>query len=103
MSTNLQEINAISQDHDRLHIEGLLGRYPDIDDTETNQILYFFKHATALETALVTCNDKIRSNYHKFCEDHPRVFCLGPRDYMFVAIIFISIIISTYFLWNAGL
>jgi hypothetical protein len=87
----------------RLHIEALLARYPDIHEDEVTEILEFHRSAPALETALLTCNDAVRDRYAQFQKDHSKYFGFRPRHYLLLAVILALIAIGTFYSWNAGL
>ena len=56
----------------RLRAGELLMRYPDIDETEERELLDFYNSASALDTALLTCNEALRPNISAFLASHKR-------------------------------
>ena len=64
---------------DRLHVERVLARYPEIDGEELAALKKWFrKDATAHDVALVASNEAIHTQYLRFRKEHVDRF--SPRD-----------------------
>jgi hypothetical protein len=87
----------------RKEIEELLAKYPNLNDEENSKILEFLTNAPGLETALLTCNEDIRSQLESFKADHRSELGFGPKEYLLLACILISIAITVYLSWDAGI
>jgi len=55
----------------RTHIESLLETYPAVDGDELALLLRWFrKQASALDVAMLACNERIAPGYRQFRRDH---------------------------------
>lgn len=55
----------------RTHIESLLDSYPDVSADELALLLRWFRsQASALDVAMLACNDAIAPGYGRFRRDH---------------------------------
>ena len=57
-------------DSGRPYVEDLLSRYPAITDAEKLAILDFLNKSSALDSALLTCNEAIAENLKAFRQDN---------------------------------
>ena len=85
------------------HIQDLLSRYPDIADSEQEEILKYLKKGPPLDTALLSTVERIRPQLARFREDHRRHFALGAKEYILVAVLLAALVALFAFLWDAGL
>ena len=85
------------------HIQGLLSRYPQVSDAETEEILRYLKKGPALDTALLTTVEPIRPRLARFREDHRRHFAIGVKEYAVVVTLVIALVALLAFLWDSGL
>lgn len=63
---------------DRAHVESMLARYPNIDSAELEDLVRWFKEASALDVAMVASNEGIRDAYAQFRREHVDRF--KPKD-----------------------
>ncbi|WP_226019074.1 hypothetical protein [Novosphingobium sp. FKTRR1] len=55
----------------RSHVESLLGAYPDVTPDELALLQRWFRsQASALDVAMVACNEQISAGYRQFRRDH---------------------------------
>lgn len=60
----------VGPEAERAQVEGVLGRYPNIDPSETQELVRWFREASALDVAMVASNEGIRDAYAQFRRDH---------------------------------
>lgn len=83
-------------------MKDLLFRYPDITDSERQELLTFLKKGPPLDAALLTTVDHLRPKLGRFRDDHRRHFDLGLREYVLVAAILAGLILMFALLWDSG-
>jgi len=58
-------------DERRAQAEALLARYPDLSQSEIDDLRHWFgKEATALETAMLAGDERLGAPYQQFRKDH---------------------------------
>lgn len=87
---------------DRVHIEALLSRYPEVSAEEDAEILRFMKKSPALDVALLSTAD-IRQQLARFRADHRKQFELGLHHYLGVLFLVAMLLIACAMLWDIGL
>lgn len=60
----------------RQHIEGLLRRYPNISEAETQDIITFLGTGNHLDVGLVSGSDELKETVARFRKEHSRHFRL---------------------------
>lgn len=53
----------------RQRMSSLLIRYPDVSDIELNEMISFFRSASALDTALLASNEDTAAKSKQFCNE----------------------------------
>lgn len=87
---------------DRLYIESLLEKFPDITDQERLEILHFLSNAPAIDTALLTCNDAIRENLEAFKQENRKQLGVTWKNWVYLIVLLSLFTIAIYFLWGEG-
>lgn len=88
----------------RAEIAAILARYPDLTDAELQRVLrWFSKEATAMDVAMLSCDEDIAPQYRQFRSDHIDRF--GLRD-MRNAAVFLGVVagipLACFLLWGSG-
>lgn len=74
----------------RLHIEALIGAYPNIADEDLSRLLDWLKReATSYDVAMLSARDDIRQGYERFRKDH--IDRISPLSIAVIAIIMLLI------------
>ncbi|MDT9601055.1 hypothetical protein [Sphingosinicella rhizophila] len=81
----------------------LLSRYPDIDDSEKDEIVHYLKKGPPLDAALLSTLERIKPQLARFREEHRRHFALGAKEYALVAVFVVALVALLALLWDAGL
>lgn len=69
----------------RLHIEELVGAYPNIADKDLSRLLHWLKReATSYDVAMLSARDDIRQGYDRLRNDH--IDRVSPLSVTMVAI-----------------
>jgi hypothetical protein len=89
-------------DSGRLYIEDLLSRYPAIAEAEKLAILDFLNKSSALDSALLTCNEAIAENLKAFRQDNRKQLGFTPVNWLIMASILVSVAFAIYYMWDAG-
>lgn len=84
----------------RAHVAKLLSRYPDVSNTEREEILTFMKKGRHLDVGLLTANDNLRPQFDAFMVDHKRHFRLGVFDVLRVLALIAATLIVGWVLWE---
>ena len=73
---------AIAHDPEALHdAEGLLGRYPEIDESERDRLAEFLRSGAPIDIGLLSSNRQVWRAADRFRRDHPKYFRMGARGY----------------------
>ena len=88
----------------RAEIAAIIARYPDLTDTELQRVLRWFrKEASAMDVAMLSCEEDIALQYRQFRSDHVDRF--GLRD-LRNASVFLGVIaglsLACFLLWGSG-
>src|SRR5262245_24635966 len=83
-------------------MESLLRRYPDLDQTEVEQVLHFLRKGPVLAIGLLTGRDNIKPQLDRFRADHLTSLSLRPKDIMVVILMMLAVIASCWLAWDAG-
>ncbi len=86
----------------RLYIENLLAKYPTTTDAEKGEILSFITKASALDVALLTCNQAISEKLNAFKHDHRKQLGFTVRNWINFAALLGLVTVAVYFLSNFG-
>lgn len=86
----------------RLYVEDLLARYPSVTEGEKETILAFLNGSSALDTALLTCNEAIADNLKAFRQDHRKQLGFTPINWMILITILGLVAFAVYYMWDAG-
>lgn len=87
---------------DRLYIERLMEKYPDITGQERLEILHFLTKAPVIDTALLTCNDAIRENLEAFKLENQKQLGVTWKNWFYLIVLLSLFAIASYFLWGEG-
>ena len=66
----------------RERIEALLRKYPDLSDSESDEILHFLRTAPHLEVGMLTARDGVRAKLDAFRRRHKKTLGLSVKDYV---------------------
>src|SRR5690606_41902391 len=101
---NQLEESSASQEEggDRLYIESLLEKFPDITDQERLEILHFLSNAPAIDTAFLTCNDAIREHLEAFKQENRKQRGVTWEDWVYWIVLLSLCAVPIYFLWGEG-
>lgn len=80
--TQTQTINPASDSSPRERIEALLQKYPDISDSESEEIFHFLRSAPHLEVGLLTAREGVRANLDAFRRRYRKKLGLSLKDYV---------------------
>jgi hypothetical protein len=83
-------------------IEELLGRYPDITESEVEEVADFLTKGPHTEVGRLSAKDSIRTKMALFRDDHKKRFALGFRDYLIVAAIVLFVVVVGWLLLDSG-
>lgn len=88
----------------RADISAILAQYPDLTDAELQRVLRWFrKEASAMDVAMLSCEEGIAPQYRQFRSDHIDRF--GLRDLRSAAV-FLGVIaglpLACFLLWGSG-
>ena len=67
----------------RRHIEALLGRYPDLRDTEKAEVVHFLATGPHLDVGLIMGNDAFRAKVEEIRKANPSHFRLKLHEALF--------------------
>lgn len=81
-----------------MYIENLLTKYPATTDQEEREILIFITKGSALDAALLTCNDTIAEKLKMFKHDHRKQLGLTLRNWINFVGLLSSVGLAAYFL-----
>lgn len=83
-------------------IEELLGRYPDITESEVEEVAIFLTKGRHTEVGRLSAKESIRAKMALFRNDHKKRFSLGFRDYLIVAGILLFVALAGWLLFDSG-
>jgi len=87
----------------RMYIESLLAKYPSTTDGEQQAILDYLTTASALDTALLTCNETAAEKLKAFRHDHRRQLGITLRSWLALAILQGFVAVAIYYTWDIGI
>ncbi len=87
----------------RLYIEKLLTKYPSVTDDENLAILEFLGNASALDAALLTCNEIIAEKLKAFRNDNRKQLGFTSRSWVGLAILLGLVALAVYLMWDLGI
>tara|TARA_R110000824_G_scaffold18510_22_gene73218 strand:- start:1258 stop:1635 length:378 start_codon:yes stop_codon:yes gene_type:complete len=93
---------ARTADNGRLYIESLLAVYPAVTEQDRLAILSFLSTAPALETALLTCNERIAERLKAFRHDHRKQLGVTMRNWLYLAILLSFVVFAVLLMSEAG-
>ena len=89
-------------DNGRLYAEELLARYPATTEDENQSILEFLSRSSALDSAMLTCNEAIADNLKAFRQDNRNKLGVTPVNWLSLLILLGAIAAAIYYMWDAG-
>tara|TARA_R110002033_G_scaffold114000_1_gene158990 strand:- start:615 stop:950 length:336 start_codon:yes stop_codon:yes gene_type:complete len=87
----------------RMYIESLLAKYPSTTDGEQQAILDYLTTASALDTALLTCNETVSEKLKAFRHDHRKQLGITLRSWLTLAILLSFVAVAVYLMWDFGI
>ena len=87
----------------RLYVEKLLTKYPSTTDDENLAILEFLGNGSALDAALLTCNETIAEKLKAFRHDNRKQLGFTSRNWVGLAIVLGLLALAVYLMWDLGL
>lgn len=87
----------------RLYIEKLLTKYPSTTDDENLAILEFLGNGSALDAALLTCNETIAEKLKAFRHDNRKQLGFTSRNWVGLAILLGLVALAVYLMWDLGI
>ena len=97
-TSHLEEVREVRATRDR--VGELLGRYPDVSDTDRKEILTFMKEGRHLDIGLLTANDNLRPQLDAFMADHKRHFRIDVFDVVRVLAVIGAAVMVCWLLWE---
>lgn len=86
----------------RSHIEYLLTKYPETNESENFEILSYLENSSAFDVAILTCNDAVSDNLRAFKRDNDQQLGLTLQGWACLAGLVAIVALSVYFLWDIG-
>tara|TARA_R110000765_G_scaffold10362_3_gene32201 strand:- start:228 stop:572 length:345 start_codon:yes stop_codon:yes gene_type:complete len=86
----------------RKYIESLLVKYPSTTADEQQAILEFLTTASALDAALLTCNETVSEKLKAFRHDHRKRLGITLRSWLILAILLGLVAVAVYLMWDIG-
>ncbi|MEH6789551.1 hypothetical protein [Parasphingorhabdus sp.] len=93
---------APAAENGRLHIESLLSKYPSVTAEERIAILTFLTTASALETALLTCNESITDRLEAFRHDNRKQLGITWQNWLFLGLLLGLVAYAVSLMWEVG-
>tara|TARA_R110001606_G_scaffold202496_11_gene350612 strand:+ start:2071 stop:2415 length:345 start_codon:yes stop_codon:yes gene_type:complete len=87
----------------RVYVESLLAKYPSTSDDEKEAILDFLTNVSALDAALLTCNETISEKLKAFRYDHRKQLGFTSRNWVGLAVLLGLVALAIYLLWDFGI
>lgn len=84
----------------RLQASELLARYPEIDDNEVAFLRDFYANASAVDTALLTCDPLLLPKINQFTADHGKTIRHKANLNLLLSVTFFLIVLLGYAVWK---
>jgi hypothetical protein len=97
-TSHIEEVRALRSSRDR--IATLLGRYPDVSDSDRTEILEFMKEGRHLDIGMLTANDNLRPQLDAFMDDHKRHFRIGAAEVIRLLAVLAAAVMVCWLLWE---
>ena len=93
MTENMAVI-ALDNNARRERISSLLLRYPEILESEIDELIDFYKTVPPVETALLTCDEDVAAKAAQFVSDHAKAVSRGLEAPLVLAVfILVAVVI----------
>lgn len=80
----------------------ILSRYPEIAESDRQDVLRFLRKAPALDNALLTCVSEVQAQLAAFRQDHRRDLEPGSRAYALLVVAVLALVAICILLWDVG-
>jgi hypothetical protein len=95
---------ALAMNADALaNAERLLLQYPDVSETERDEIGAFLKNGAPIDIGLLSSNAEAWQNAERFKRDHPRYFAVGRGFLLYCSAVVALLLFALFLMKDIGL